>query len=139
MKKQRLTAAGVEDLLRQCRGNLAWVGRRLGVSRQAVWKFVGKRPALKEVAVDLREEMKDFVENQLYEAALRGEPWAVVFYLKTQAKDRGTTTRVETHKGVTDEQTAGIVRAALGALAPDGQPPGQAPRRSNGSRRPGKP
>jgi hypothetical protein len=39
--------------------------------------------------------MKDNAESSLYRAVLDGEPWAVCFYCKTQAKDRGYTERVE--------------------------------------------
>jgi hypothetical protein len=39
--------------------------------------------------------MKDNAESALYSAVLGGEAWAVCFYLKTQAKDRGYVERQE--------------------------------------------
>jgi len=84
-----LKAKDVETKLRECHGNMAAVGRAFGVTRQAVFTFVRARPKLAKVLVDCREAMKDNVESALYKAALSGEGWAVCFYLKTQAKDRG--------------------------------------------------
>src|SRR5262249_17341747 len=51
-------------------------------------------------------------ENVLYEAALRGEAWAVCFYLKCQAKDRGYVERQET-RDVSDEDIDALVGEAL--------------------------
>jgi hypothetical protein len=89
MKKGGLTTETVEARLRELGGNLAAVARHFGVTRQAVWKFVQARPTLKAAADDVRESMKDHAESALHAAVLRGERWAVCFYLKTQAKDRG--------------------------------------------------
>jgi hypothetical protein len=85
-----LHPAAAEDLRRRLlSGNMAAVARHFGVTRQAVWDFVHRRAKLQQVATDLREGMKDNVESALYNAALAGEAWAVCFFLKTQARDRG--------------------------------------------------
>jgi hypothetical protein len=76
-------------------GNMAAVARALGVHRATVMRFVDKRPKLLEAALDLRETMKDNAESSLYNAVLAGEPWAVRFFLTTQAKDRGYVERQE--------------------------------------------
>ena len=89
MKKGGLTAESVETKLREFNGNLAAVGRAFGVTRQSVWRFIQSRPKLKAAADDVREGMKDNAESSLHRAVLAGEAWAVCFYLKTQAKDRG--------------------------------------------------
>jgi hypothetical protein len=90
-----LTGPGVEQKLREYHGNFAAVARHFGVTRQAVQRFIGRRPKLQEVAHEARESMKDHAESALYAAVLRGEAWAVCFYLKTQAKDRGYVERAE--------------------------------------------
>jgi hypothetical protein len=95
MKRPGLTVEGVEAQLRKLRGNMAAVARHFGCSRVAVWKFVNRREALRRVAADERESMKDDAEGALYRAVRAGEPWAVKFFLLTQAKDRGYTTRTE--------------------------------------------
>jgi hypothetical protein len=76
-------------------GNLAAVARFFGVTRQAVQHYVKARPKLMKVMDDCRESMKDAAESSLYKAVLDGEAWAVCFFLKTQAKDRGYTERQE--------------------------------------------
>jgi hypothetical protein len=95
MRRAGLTAEAVEAQLKKLRGNLAAVARHFGCSRVSVWQFVQRRPTLRQVAHDERETMKDTAESALHKAVLKGEPWAVKFYLTTQAKDRGYTTRTE--------------------------------------------
>src|SRR5271166_3797306 len=90
-----LNAKGVEEKLREFNGNMAAVARFFGVSRVAVWKYVNKRPSLQEVARDCLETMKDNAESSLHRALLAGEAWAVCFFLKTRAKDRGYIERQE--------------------------------------------
>lgn len=85
----------VAATLSELQGNIAGTAKRFNVTRTAVQNLVRKRPALQKVVIDAREGMKDNAESSLYRAVLRGESWAVCFYLKTQAKDRGYIERVE--------------------------------------------
>jgi hypothetical protein len=94
MRKTSLRAEEVTAKLRERRGNMAAVARALGVHRSTVKRFVDGRPAVREVALELRAAMADDAESQLYAAVLRGEPWAVRLFLTTQARDRGYSTRV---------------------------------------------
>lgn len=80
-----MVAAAVVEL----QGNVAAVAKRFGVHRSSVQGLVDKRPALQKLLRDAREGMKDNAESALYRAVLAGEAWAVCFFLKTQAKDRG--------------------------------------------------
>src|SRR5262245_40109355 len=93
----------VEQRIRECRGNLAAVARMYGVARQTVWAYVQSRPLLVEAVQDCRETMLDDAENSLHQAVLRGEPWAVCFYLKCQGKGRGYVERTE-YRNMSDEQ-----------------------------------
>jgi hypothetical protein len=79
----------VADKLRELSGNISAVARAFRTTRQSVYSFIGRRPDLKAVVAESRETMKDNVESALYTAALRGDAWAVCFFLKCQAKDRG--------------------------------------------------
>ena len=79
----------VAEALRKYRGNMAAVGRKFGVTRSAVWRFVDSHPDLKATLEECRESMKDTAESALYKAIKRGAGWAVRFYLVTQARDRG--------------------------------------------------
>ena len=85
----RLSTELVSPLIDTERGNVAQIARKLGVSRTAILKFVAKSPTLTENLKDARESMKDHAESALYNAIEKGEAWAVCFFLKTQAKDRG--------------------------------------------------
>jgi hypothetical protein len=91
----RLTEAKVAEQIGKLRGNLAAVARAFGVARQSVASYVDRRPALQVALREAREEMKDNAESSLYRAVIEGEAWAVCFYLKTQAKDRGYVEKVE--------------------------------------------
>lgn len=84
-----LKVTEVEQKLRELNGNMAAAARHFGVTRAAVWKLVQNHPSLKAAQLDSREGMKDNAESSLYRAVLAGEAWAVCFFLKTQAKDRG--------------------------------------------------
>lgn len=100
MKKTALEATAVEAKLRKLNGNMAAVARALGVHRSTVKRFIDKRPSLQETMLDLREAMKDNAESALYSAVLAGHSWAVQFYLRTQAKERGYSERTELRHGI---------------------------------------
>src|SRR5262245_51383037 len=90
-----LDEARVAELLTVYQGNLAAVARACGVVRSAVSKFVGRRKHLRDLAIEARQTMIDHAESALHAAILRGEGWAVCFYLKTQGRDRGYSQVVE--------------------------------------------
>lgn len=69
--------------------------KRFGVDRTSVRDLIEREPTLQKVLHDAREGMKDHAESALYAAATAGEAWAVCFFLKTQARDRGYIERQE--------------------------------------------
>lgn len=93
--KRPLNAKDVAEQLAKLAGNLAAVARHFGVTRQAVFAYVRKRPALQMIEQDCRESLKDIAEGKLQAAIRKGEAWAICFFLKTQAKDRGFVERAE--------------------------------------------
>lgn len=102
-KRGILDPDAVCEKLRELAGNQAAVARHFGVTRQAVNLLVSKTPALREACHDAREAMKDNAESSLHRALLAGEAWAVCFYLKTQAKDRGYIEKTQhEHSGRTE-------------------------------------
>lgn len=120
----RLREAQVREQIAVCRGNLAAVGRKFGVSRQAVHTFVKVKGLAGEVE-EARETMLDDAETSLHNAVLRGEGWAVCFYLKTQGKRRGYTERAEesdTDKAKVPVELVTQLLARLGALTGGTQP-----------------
>lgn len=87
--------AELAEKLRELNGNQAAVGRFYGVTRSAVNIAINKSQTLRQVCDDAREGMKDHAESSLYRALIAGESWAVCFFLKCQAKDRGYIERQE--------------------------------------------
>jgi hypothetical protein len=89
---RRLSPARVAAKVRELHGNLGAVGRAFGVTRQAVAGFIGRRPKLQAVLAESRQTMTDNVESRFYSDCLKDDPsyqTSRIFYLKTQAKDRG--------------------------------------------------
>jgi hypothetical protein len=111
----KLRPQDIEAKLVECRGNMAAAARQLGCVRSTIHYHVGKRVALQKVLHDVRESMKDDAESALYTAVLAGEAWAVCFYLKTQAKDRGYIERSQVDVDIRDLDEA--IDRELGRLA----------------------
>ena len=99
-RKPKLDPELVAAALAELQGNVVAVAKRFGVHRSSVSELIAKRPALQRVVRDAREGMKDNAESSLYRAVLAGEAWAVCFFLKTQAKDRGYIERQEIRQEV---------------------------------------
>lgn len=85
----------VAKLLRKYEGNMASVALKFGVTRQAVFMFCKAHPELQDVLQESRETMKDVAESSLHAKVREGEGWAVRFYLRNQARDRGYIERSE--------------------------------------------
>lgn len=90
----KLDPVAVAADLASLNGNLAAVAKKHGVTRQAVQNLCRKNATLRDIRRDTREGMIDNAESSLYRAVLDGQAWAVCFFLKTQAKDRGYIERV---------------------------------------------
>jgi hypothetical protein len=71
------------------------VGRRLHVNRRTVWDWVNQDPELRDLVDDLTEAFIDEAENKLYEAIRSGNVVATIFFLKTKARHRGYSERLE--------------------------------------------
>ncbi len=112
MPYPRLKLKQVKAAILELDGNTAAVGRKFGVTRQAVQRFIQKHEGLREVAIEAKEPLKDDVESELYKAIRRGEAWAICFFLKTQAKDRGYIERSE----VTGAEGAPLLDPLVAAL-----------------------
>lgn len=93
--RRSITRRGIAKALREYQGNQAAVARAFGVNRSAICKRIKKCPKLQAVSTEAKETMKDHAESSLQRAILAGEAWAVCFYLKTQARDRGYIERAE--------------------------------------------
>lgn len=107
MEQKRFTANEIVEAIRQERGFVSRAARRLGCSRMTVYRATEKYASVREAIEDAREDMKDTAEAKLYQQIDEGNTTALIFYLKTQAKDRGYVER---------QELAGVPDAPLGPL-----------------------
>lgn len=94
-KSLALTIHDIEYALRKFNGSFAHAAVFLGCTRRQVYLKVHNNPHLERVCQDIKEEKKDLIEYKLIEQAEQGYFPAISLFLKTQAKDRGYTERVD--------------------------------------------
>lgn len=75
--------------LKESRGLVAVAARKLGISRQQIYRRREGSQEVREAIEEARDFTTDTAEAALYKAIADGQPWAVCFYLKTQGRDRG--------------------------------------------------
>jgi transposase len=110
--------AAYEAAIIASRGLIAVAARRLGVSRQAVYKAVQRWPELGEVVDDQRAELLDLAESKVYAAVARGNLKACCWVLDRLGKDRGYSTGVEVHDlGLSARELAALSDAELEVFA----------------------
>lgn len=90
-----VTAKEAIKAIRDAKGFVTTAAKHLGISRVQLHNIINKYPTVKEALQDAREEMKDFAEAQLLQNIRSGKETSLIFYLKTQAKDRGYIERQE--------------------------------------------
>ena len=92
---RKFTPEQMVRALEESKGLIAPAARALGCSRATVRSYIDEYSAVGQAKLDQEEAVKDMAENALYAAILRGEAWAICFYLKCRAKDRGYVERAE--------------------------------------------
>jgi len=95
MATQQYTAKEVADALLKAKGFVSVAARRLGCAPGTVRNYIGRYETCKQAVLDAKEEMKDFAEGKLYQNIDENKEASLIFYLKTQAKDRGYVERQE--------------------------------------------
>lgn len=90
--------------------------RLLGVSRTTFYEWIDTRPEIALAVKDARELTKDQAEISLFKAIDKGEAWAVCFFLKTQARDRGYIERYEHGGGLTNLNVGATVQDVMAML-----------------------
>jgi DNA-binding transcriptional MerR regulator len=92
---RKYTQEQMIEALEQSKGLIAPAARALGCSRDTIRSYLEEYTAVAQAKLDQREAVTDMAENALYQAILDREAWAVCFYLKCMAKDRGYVERAE--------------------------------------------
>lgn len=94
-KSQFLEVGQVASALYDNSGIKSRTAKSLGVSTPTLDKFMSAHPELEEVRRNAKERVSDIAEQSLVECVKQGKPWAVRWWLKTQATDRGYAERRE--------------------------------------------
>lgn len=96
-----ITASAQEVIaqLKASHGNIGHAAGKLDTSRETLRKFINEYPTVKAALRDIKESTKDRAETML-EKRMETSDVLLIFYLKTQAYDRGygDQTKVE-HSG----------------------------------------
>lgn len=95
----RLTPDQVAEALTICHGGRQQAAKHLGCDRRTVTRYISEHPEVRRAAGEAVEATKDVAEDALIKAVESGEAWAVCFYLKCKAKDRGYIERVQNENG----------------------------------------
>src|SRR3990167_6210629 len=90
-----ITADQAVKAITGSKGFVTVIAKRLNVSPRHVYRVIDKYATAQEALETEREGMKDFAEGKLFEKINAGDTTALIFYLKTQAKDRGYVERQE--------------------------------------------
>lgn len=87
-----------EDLLKALAANSGIVAsacRAANVSRMTYYRYYNEDPEFREKAEDVKELQKDFAESLILKKMKEGDTTMIIFYAKTQMKDRGYIERKE--------------------------------------------
>jgi len=89
--KEKEAIAGVKNSF----GFVTEIAKKLKCSRMTIYRLMDEYPLMKEARDDEKEATKDFAEGKLLHNIKKGKEISLLFFLKTQAKDRGYIERSE--------------------------------------------
>lgn len=92
-KNKQLLIIALEENL----GIIAAAIKKVGVSRSAFTKYYNDDLDFRLAVDDVREEVIDFVESQLFKQIKNGAAAQTIFYLKTKGKHRGYVEQTDTN------------------------------------------
>lgn len=84
------------EILGQNAGIVSASCRAANISRFTFYKWYNEDPEFAEKADDIKEMQKDLCEAMIIKKMKDGDPTMLIFYAKTQMKDRGYSERIET-------------------------------------------
>ncbi len=92
---EKFTCDEMAQAITDARGLVSLVAKRLGCEQQTVRNYIKRYATCKQALEDARESLKDFTESQLLKQIDGGNIAGIIFFLKTQARDRGYIERQE--------------------------------------------
>lgn len=81
--------------IREARGLMTFAADRLGISRQALHKYVNAHPKMREALAEARMRVLDVAERNLFEKLDSGDVQVSQYILGRLGKDRGYGEKVE--------------------------------------------
>ena len=94
-KPERFTTQEIIEALKATKGMVFLAAKRLGCHHQTVYNYMKRYPTVRRAKEFEDGNLGDMCELKLYDAAQRGESWAVQFALRTKFKNRGYVERQE--------------------------------------------
>lgn len=94
-KKMRYKASQFIAAIDGSGGFITTIAKRVGCDRGTVYNAMSNYPTVKQAILDEKDGLKDMAENELLRQIKDGNTTATIFFLKTQAKDRGYIERQE--------------------------------------------
>lgn len=89
MKKHKFTPAEVIDALKKRSGLVYLAAMDLGCHPNTILNYINRHKSVADAQKARRGELVDAAEHGLLGGLSRGEPWAILFALKTLGADRG--------------------------------------------------
>ena len=87
--------ADILQALANTSGIVSSACKAANVSRMTYYRWYNEDPDFREKADDIKELQKDFAESLILKKMKEGDTTMIIFYAKTQMKDRGYTERKE--------------------------------------------
>jgi CRISPR/Cas system-associated protein Cas10 (large subunit of type III CRISPR-Cas system) len=115
-KKDAYTAAEVIAALEGGKGYVSKAASILKCTAPTVYNYAKRFPTVREAWDNIREQRHDFVEMALHQRIEAGSDTAIIFYLKTQAKERGYVERQEISGADGQPIAIGIVKMDVNEL-----------------------
>ena len=100
-RRKKVTDKQLIEALRKSGGIISLASREIerqwgiSITQSGISHRIAKDPKLQEEIKEITETVKDLAESKLIKAINRGSLTAIIFYLKTKAKDRGYNERQE--------------------------------------------
>ena len=76
-------------------GNVTIACKNAGIARATFYKWLNDDDEFKKMVDEVNESAIDYVESSLMRLIKKGNPTAIIFYLKTKGKKRGYVERQE--------------------------------------------
>ena len=85
----------VIEALRESHGIVTDACKTVGIARSSFYRWLNDDEDFKAEVYDATEQAKDFVEGKLYQNIEKGDVTSIIFYMKSKAKDRGYSEKIE--------------------------------------------